>query len=104
MAERKARPAKKDNDLLEGIPAKVARVLKDHPDWVSEIQSKSKDEIDAEIVKYNEYLVDFRKDFLEDQPLNDLKQQVKENSAVYKDGIKINEARVTYCVFLKRSM
>jgi hypothetical protein len=104
MAERKARPTKKDNDLLEGIPAKVARVLKDDTDWITRIQQLSKAELDIEIIKSNEYLVDFRKDMEADEPLIQLKQAIKEASAVYKDGIKINEARATYCVFLKRSM
>lgn len=103
MAERKARPAKKDS-LLEGVPARIAKALQDDTDWLESLAQKNKDEIDYEIIKSNEYLVDFKKDMLSDDHLISLKEQVKEASAVYKDGIKINEARATYCVFLKRSM
>lgn len=105
MAERKARPPKKEkNPLLKDVPKKVASALKDEDEWLEKVQQMSADEMDAEVIKCNENLVDYQKDMAEDPDLNALKDKLKEDSAVYREGIKINSARTAYLVYLKRSL
>jgi hypothetical protein len=105
MKERKEKPQKKEkNPLLKNVPKKVASALKDEEEWLEKVQQMTKDQMDQEVIKCNESLVDYQKDMAEDPDLNDLKDRLKEGSLVYRDGIRINSARTAYLVYLKRSL
>lgn len=90
--------------VLEGVPKKVAKILADDLDWMQKAQQMSKEDINKEIVQCNEVIVDLSKDMEADQHLNELKEQKKEAEAIYKEGLGLNRARVTYLIALKRSM
>jgi hypothetical protein len=89
---------------LDGIPKKIQKILADDLEWLEKAQQFSKQDIDKEIVICNEVIVDLAKDMDADQHLNEIKEQKKEAEAVYKSGLKINNARVAYLVALKRSI
>ena len=97
-------------EKLSGFPRKWARILEidndesDENNFLDKVQQASKDELDDMIVVCNENMADLRKDEAADLDLQNLKEQVKDASAIYRDGIKINEARAMYCVYIKKSL
>ena len=98
-----AKSQKATDPRLENFPKKWAKTLENDEEFLDKAQQSSKKELDELILKAQELLVDFEKDQDADQNLQELKEQLKEAGAIYKDGIKINKARSAYCVFLKRS-
>lgn len=99
--------AKKEQDSrLKGFPKKWANVLAqpDHDEWLDKAQQASKDDLEKMIVQSSELLADFKKDLESDQDIKDIKEQLKDACHVPRQGIKINEAKAMYCVYLKKSM
>lgn len=93
-----------EDPRLQGIPKKLARALAEDTDWLDKALQMSKTDMDKEVVRCNEVIVDITKNQEADTDLASLKEQVKEASAHYKQGLAINRARVTYLILTKRSM
>jgi hypothetical protein len=103
--------AKTKDPRLDNFPKRWATVLDklcngegDADPFLDDVQQMSKEDLDKLIVKFNENQADFKKDMDADMDLANKKEAVAEAAAVYKDGIKVNEAKAMYCVYLKRSL
>ena len=97
-------------EKLSGFPRKWARILEidndesDDNNFLDKVQQSSKEDLDDMIVTCNENIAEFKKDEDADLDLQNLKEQVKDASAIYRDGVKINNARAMYCVYIKKSL
>ena len=108
-----SKKSKKDS-RLEGIPKRVASILEklcnssdengNADPFLDDVQQLSKDEINDLIIQFNENVVDFKKDMEADMDLASKKEAYAEAAAVYREGIKVNDAKAVYCVYLKRSL
>jgi hypothetical protein len=107
--------AKKTKDpRLENFPKKYRSVLEklcsnddgtgQADDFLDVAQQATKEELNSMIVKYNENRADFEKDRDADTDLEEAKVKYQEAGQVYRDGIKVNEAKAMYCVFIKKSL
>jgi len=96
----------KDSKFGPTFPKKWANVLSnpDHEEWVEKAQQSSKADLEQMIVQSSELLADFKKDLETDPDIKDLKDQLKDASHIPREGIKINEAKAMYAVYLKKSM
>lgn len=105
---------KKTDARLENFPKKWASVLEKlclmddgsgkADDFLDVAQQSSKEDLDKLIVQYNENMAEFQKDMAADQDLEEKKVAYQEAASVYRDGIKVNEAKAMYCVFIKKSL
>jgi len=100
--ERKSNNA--EDPRLQGIPKKLAKALVEDTEWLDKALQMSKTDIDKEVVRCNEVIVDLTKDMEADGDLASAKERLKEAQAMYKEGLAINKARVTYLILTKRSM
>jgi outer membrane PBP1 activator LpoA protein len=100
-----AKKSSKETDpRLESLPKKIRKALEGDTDFLDKAQQASKEELNKLMVTAQELIVDFEKDYEADIHVQELKEQLKDASSTYKDGIKINQARATYCVYIKRSL
>lgn len=107
-----AKDKKAKDTRLQNFPKKWASILEklcngedgSKDDFLDTAQQSSKDDLDKMIVKFNENLADFRKDMDADADLQDKKEAYAEAASFYRDGIKVNEAKAMYCIYLKRSL
>lgn len=96
----------KDARFSDTFPKKWANVLSnpDHDEWLDKAQQSSKEDLEKMIVQSSELLSDFKKDLDSDPDIKDIKEQLKDACYIPREGIKINEAKLMYCVALKKSM
>jgi len=73
-------------------------------DFLDVAQQANKEDLNGMIVKYSENIADFEKDMDADTDLQEKKEVYQDAARVYKDGIKVNEAKARYCVFIKKSL
>lgn len=109
----KSKKSQKDS-RLENIPKRIANILEklcnssgedgNADPFLDDVQQLSKEELDKLIIQFNENVVDFRKDMEADMDLASKREAYAEAAIVYRDGIKINDAKAVYCVYLKRSL
>jgi len=97
--------AKKETDpRLQSLPKKIQKALSGDTDFLDKAQHSTKEELNKLLILAQELVVDFEKDQDADQHLQELKEQLKDAGQQYKDGIKINQARSAYAIYLKRSL
>ena len=96
----------KDARFSGDFPKKWATVLSnpDHDEWLDKAQQSSKEDLNAMIIQSSELLSDFKKDLDSDPDIKDIKERLKDACRIPREGIKINEAKLMYCVELKKSM
>ena len=95
---------KETDPRLDNLPKKIRKALQGDDEFLDKAQQASKEELNKLMITSSELIVDFEKDQEADQHLQELKEQVKNASQPYKDGIRINSARNAYCVYIKRSL
>ena len=96
-----------ENSKFGTFPRKWARVLENlHEDdkFLEDVQQFSTEEMDKQIVTSNEIIAEMKKNMELDSDLQAAKQNVKDIASNYTEGIKINEAKAMYCVYLKNSL
>jgi len=95
---------KETDPRLDNLPKKIRKALQGDTDFLDKAQQSSKEELNKLLIQAQELIVDFEKDQEADQHLQELKEQLKDAATPYRDGIKINQARAAYTVYIKRSL
>lgn len=92
--------SKTDDQMPVTFPEKWMKVLKDLPEFKDTADAASTDDLKKMIVtcEGNIYTVEKEKD--DDVKLAGAKEIVKELSAPYKDALKVQMAKIKYCLFL----
>ena len=91
----------KTNDQMPAtLPEKWAKVLKDLPEFRDAAEAASTDELKKIIVTCEGNIYTVENEKAEDIKLNAAKELVKENSAPYRDAIKVQTAKIKYALFL----
>ena len=99
-----AKKSKETDPRLDNLPKKIRKALQGDDDFLDKAQQSTKEELNKLLIQSQELVVDFEKDQEADQHLQELKDQLKTAAQPYKDGIRINQARAAYTVYLKRSL
>lgn len=85
----------------EEFPRKHAKRLPEN--YEEKVESLSKEELEAEILKAEKASSDCEHDMENDPKLNVLKEDVKILAGGYKEVIMAEKAKIKYCLFLLRS-
>jgi hypothetical protein len=92
--------SKKDDQMPTTFPNKWLKVLKDLPEFKDTADAATADDLKKIIVTCEGNISLVEKEKEEDNKLNGAKELVKEYSAVYRDGIKCQTAKIKYAIFL----
>ncbi len=98
---------KEENSKWGTFPRKWAKVLENlhqDDDFVEKAQQASTEELDKIIVNCNEVIAEMNKNMDADQELKEAKEKVKDVASQYTDGIKINNAKSMFCIYMKNSL
>ena len=95
---------KETDPRLDNLPKKIRKALQGDDDFLTKAQGSTKEELNKLLIQAQELVVDFEKDQEADQHLQELKEQLKDAATPYRYGIKINQARAAYTVYIKRSL
>ena len=82
------------------FPEKWMKVLKDLPEFKDNADASSTDDLKKMIVTCEGNIYTVENEKAEDVKLNAAKELVKEHSAPYRDAIKVQTAKIKYCLFL----
>lgn len=98
---------KKENHFGD-FPKKWAKILENELDpedpFISKAQQSSAEQLQKMVFDCNQNIVNLEKDQSADGDLLSLKEQVKIAEEPYKIGIKVNQAKARYCIYLRRSL
>lgn len=90
--------AKKKSTAPDNFPPKLWEKLE--VTWRDGAQSKSNDDLKADLLKAERLISQTEKDMSEDISLEEAKQQVKDLSGGYRDVISVERAKIKYCLYL----
>ena len=92
--------SKKDDKDPTTFPEKWAKVLKELPEFKDTADAASPEDLKKIIVTCEGNIYTIEKERDEDVKLNSAKELVKDFSAVYRDGAKVQMAKIKYALFL----
>lgn len=73
------------------------------PEWRDGVETKDKAELQQEISKASANISDVNKEIKENARVQALKEELKEIMGPFRETIKVEQAKVEYCLFLMRS-
>lgn len=91
---------KKDSQAPTTFPEKYYKVIQAMPEFKDTADAASIEDLKKIIVECEGNIYTVEKDMSEDVKLSGAKDLVKEYSALYKDGLKAQMAKIKYALFL----
>jgi hypothetical protein len=95
--------SKSDDNMPTTFPKKWAKVIAELPEFQGIADSASPEDLKKIIVLSEGNISNIENAKENDQKLNGAKELVKENSAPYKDAIRVQTAKVKYALFCLES-
>ena len=92
--------SKSDDQMPTTFPNKWMKVLKDLPEFKDTADAASTEDLKKIIVACEGNIYTVENEKASDVKLNAAKELVKENSAPYRDAIKVQTAKIKYALFL----
>jgi hypothetical protein len=91
---------KKDDDAPTTFPEKYYKVINKLPEFKDAAEAASIEELKKIVVECEGNIYTVEKAMAEDAKLLAAKELVKEHSADYRDGLKVQTAKIKYALFL----
>lgn len=91
---------KKDDQAPTTFPEKYYKVISKLPEFKDTADAASVEDLKKMLVECEGNIYTIEKEMSEDVKLNGAKELVKDYSASYRDGLKVQTAKIKYALFL----
>jgi len=91
---------KKDDQAPTTFPEKYNKVIMKLPEFKDTAEAAGVDDLKKILVECEGNIYTIEKSMAEDVKLNGAKELVKEYSEAYRDGLKVQTAKIKYALFL----
>ncbi len=92
------------HDTSVEFPKKLMDILKKVPEFIETAEAAGAEELKKMIVASEGNIYVLEQEKAADMQLNNAKELVKEYSEKYREGLKVQKAKITYALFLLEGM